>query len=395
MTALTGIRVLDVSQVLAGPYAAMLLGDLGADVIKVEAPGHGDHSRQMAPRISDELSGAFLAVNRNKRGISIDLKQSEGLAVMRALVATADVLIENFRPGVAARLGIDYAALAEVNPRLVHCSISGFGQTGPYASRGGFDLVAQGMSGLMSVTGTPGDDPVKCGIPVTDLGAGMFAVYGILAALAARDRTGRGQQVDTSLFETGLGLEVWEAVEFFHTGNTPQPTGSAHRLGAPYQAFRCSDGYINVGADGTRHWPVFCKAIGAPELIDDPRFATNPDRLANLDQLVAAIERCTELETRAHWLRILEDVGIPAGPINSVPEALSDPQALARGMVQEVEHPRLGTLRALGPVVKLSDTPATITRTAPDLGQHTDEVLGELGVDPAEIAALREAGVLA
>jgi formyl-CoA transferase len=251
------------------------------------------------------------------------------------------------------------------------------------------------MSGLMSVTGTAGGDPVKCGIPVTDLGAGMFAVYGILAALAARERTGRGQQVDTSLFETGLGFEVWEAVEFFHTGNTPRPTGSAHRLGAPYQAFRCSDGYINVGADGTRHWPVFCKAIGAPELVDDPRFATNPDRLTHLEELVEAIERRTELETRAHWLRLLEDVGIPAGPINSVPEALSDPQALARGMVQEVEDPRLGTVRALGPVVKLSDTPAAITRTAPDLGQHTDEVLGELGMDAGEITSLREAGVLA
>ena len=394
MSALTGLRVLDVSQVLAGPYAAMLLGDLGADVIKVEAPDHGDHSRQMAPRISEELSGAFLAVNRNKRGVSVDLKTPEGVAVMHRLVSTADVLIENFRPGVAARLGIDYASLAEVNTRLVHCSISGFGQTGPYGSRGGFDLVAQGMSGLMSVTGTQSGDPIKCGIPVTDLGAGMFAVYGILAALAARERTGRGQQVDTSLFETGLGLGVWEAVEYFHTGNTPRPTGSAHRLGAPYQAFRCSDGWINVGADGTRHWPVFCKTIGAPELVDDPRFATNPDRLANLDELVELIEWRTELEPRAHWLRLLEDVGIPAGPINSVPEALADPQAQARGMVQEVAHPRLGTLRALGPVVKFSDTPAAITRPAPDLGQHTDEVLGELGIDVTELASLREAGVL-
>ena len=394
MSALSGLRVLDVSQVLAGPYAAMLLGDMGADVVKVEAPGHGDHSRQMAPRISDELSGAFLAVNRNKRGISIDLKHADGRALLHRLAATADVLIENFRPGVAARLGIDFETLAEVNPRLVHCSISGFGQTGPYASRGGFDLVAQGMSGLMSVTGTASGDPVKCGVPITDLGAGMFATYGILAALAARERTGRGQQVDTSLFETGLGLEVWEAVEFFHTGNTPQPTGSAHRLGAPYQAFRCSDGYINVGADGSRHWPVFCKTIGMPELADDPRFATNPDRLANLVDLVAYIEERTIVEPREHWLVLLEEAGIPAGPINTVPEALADPQALARDMVVEVEHPRLGTLRALGPVVKLSDTPAKISKAAPDLGQHTDEVLLELGLDAREVDALRAEGVL-
>lgn len=394
MPALSGLRVLDVSQVLAGPYAAMLLGDMGADVIKVEAPGHGDLSRQMAPRISDDLSGAFLAVNRNKRGVSIDLKHADGQALLHRLAASADVLIENFRPGVATRLGIDYETLGKLNPRLVHCSISGFGQTGPYALRGSFDLVAQGMSGLMSVTGTASGEPVKCGVPITDLGAGMFATYGILAALAARERTGRGQQVDTSLFETGIGLEVWEAVEYFHTGDTPQPTGSAHRLGAPYQAFRCADGHINVGADGVRHWPVFCKTVGLPELADDPRFATNADRLAHLAELVAQIEARTSVESRAHWLSLLEEAGVPAGPINTVPEALADPQARARDMVVEVEHPTLGTLRALGPVVKLSDTPAEITKAAPDLGQHTDEVLRELGLDAGEVDTLRSEGVL-
>lgn len=394
MSALSGVRVLDVSQVLAGPYAAMMLGDMGADVIKLEMPGLGDHSRQMAPRISDDLSGAFLAVNRNKRGVVVDLKHPEGLEIMERLVADADVLIENFRPGVASRLGIDYESLRTINPRLVHCSISGFGQTGPYAKRGGFDLVAQGMAGLMSVTGRRGDDPVKCGIPVTDLGAALFAVYGILSALFARERTGEGQQVETSLFETGLGLAVWEAVQYFHTGETPGPTGSAHRLGAPYQAFRCADGYINVGADGARHWPAFCEVLGVPELADDPRFATNSDRLAHLRDLVDQIEKRTAAETRGHWLGLLEQAGIPAGPINSVPEALADAQTQSRGMVQDLEHPSLGTIRALGPVVKLSGTPASIRAVAPDLGQHTSEVLRECGIAAAEIERLLASGVV-
>ena len=395
MPALSGIRVLDFSQVLAGPYSAMLLSDLGAEVIKIEAPGHGDHSRQMAPQVAENVSGAFLAVNRNKRGISLDLKNPESKDVVRKLVESADVVIENFRPGVAARLGIDYETLKDINPRLVHCSISGFGQTGPYSPRGGFDLVAQGMTGMMSVTGMPGGDPVKCGIPVTDLSAGLFATYGILGALMARHHTGRGQQVDTSLFETGLGLGVWEAVEYFHTGRTSQPTGSAHRLGAPYQAFRCADGHFTVGADGKRHWPKFCAVIGRPDLVEDPRFITNPDRLANLAALVVEVERETVGKTRDEWLAELEAVGIPAGPINTVPEALNDPQSVAREMVQDVEHHQHGTLKSLGPVVKLSDTPAKIYSAAPDLGQHSREVFAELGYDEREIDDLFAASVIA
>ncbi|PSK85966.1 formyl-CoA transferase [Murinocardiopsis flavida] len=395
MTALSGVRVLDISQVLAGPYAAMLLADLGADVIKVEAPGHGDHSRQMAPRVADNVSGAYLAVNRNKRGVAIDLKDERGRGLLHRLAETSDIVIENFRPGVAARLGIDYATLSALNPRLIHCSISGFGQSGPYAPRGGFDLVAQGMAGLMSVTGEPGGPPVKCGVPITDLGSGLFATYGILAALAARERTGRGQQVDTSLFETGLGLGVWEAVEYFHTGATSQPTGSAHRLGAPYQAFRCLDGHFTVGADGDRHWPRFCEVIGRPDLPGDPRFGTNADRLANLPDLVEQIEAQTSTRTRDEWLERLEAAGVPAGPINTVPEALSDPHTRARNMVVDVEHDTLGPLKALGPVVKLSETPAEVRTAAPGLGQHTDEVFGQLGVDADTIDGLRRDAVVA
>ncbi|GII95132.1 CaiB/BaiF CoA transferase family protein [Sinosporangium siamense] len=395
MSALSGVRVLDISQVLAGPYAAMLLADLGADVIKIEAPGHGDHSRQMAPRVADNVSGAYLAVNRNKRGVSVNLKDERGRELVRRLAENADIVIENFRPGVAARLGIDFETLSVANPRLIHCSISGFGQTGPYSARGGFDLVAQGMTGLMSITGEPDGPPVKCGVPITDLTAGLFATYGILAALAARERTGVGQQVDASLFEAGLGLEVWESVEYFHTGVTSRPTGSAHRLGAPYQAFRCADGHFTVGADGDRHWPRFCEVIGRPDLPADPRFATNTERLANLAALVAEIEERTVTRKRDDWLALLEAAGIPAGPIHTVPEALEDPHTRARGMVVDIEHATLGPLKALGPAVKLSDTPASVRTAAPDLGQHTDEVFGELGLGAADLAELRDAKVIA
>jgi crotonobetainyl-CoA:carnitine CoA-transferase CaiB-like acyl-CoA transferase len=395
MMALDGIRVVDLTEVMAGPFATMLLADLGADVVKVEAPGRGDRSRRMDPLTTGGESGAFLAVNRNKRSVVLNLKAEAGRAALKALVSSADVLVENYRPGVTTRLGIDYATLAAVNPRLVYCSISGFGQTGPASGRGGFDLIAQGASGIMSVTGRPdGDDPVKCGIPVTDLGAGLFAVYGILSALLARERTGEGQHVDTSLFEAGLGLSVWEATEHFYTGRVPKPTGSAHRLSAPYQAFRTSDGHITVGADGDRHWPLFCAELGVPELADDPRFATNADRLRHLPELVPLIEERTLRHSRDHWLERLERLGIPAGPINSVPEALADPQAVAREMVVELEHPRAGRIRALGPVVKLSGTPATIRRTAPALGEHTTEVLGEVGIDAERVDALRAEGAV-
>jgi len=351
MKALDDIRVIDLSQVMAGPFCAMLLGDMGADVVKVELPGIGDLSRNMDPITPSGESGAFLSVNRNKRGVAINLKDPEGSEIFGRLVESADVLIENFRPGVAKRLSIDYDKLKEINPKLIYASISGFGQTGPYAHRGGFDLIAQGMSGLMSVTGEPGADPVKCGIPVTDLGAGFLAAYGILAALHARDRTGNGQHVDTSLFEAGLTLEVWESTEYFYTGRVPQPTGSAHRLSAPYQAFRTRDGYMTVGADGDRHWPRFCQLLGLEYLIDDLRFSTNAERLVNLPELVSLVQDKTTQHDREYWLERLEELGIPAGPINTVPEAFADPHAQARDMVVELEHSRAGTIKAVGPGV--------------------------------------------
>ena len=393
MTALDGLRVLDQTQVMAGPFCAMLLGDMGADVVKIEPPG-GESMRGGELEQAPGVSASFLAVNRNKRGIVLDLKRPEGVAILKKLAATADVLVENYRPGVAARLGVDYATLAALNPRLVYCSISGFGQTGPYAQRGGFDLIAQGMSGIMSATGTEGGPPVKVGVPITDLGAGLFGLMGILAALRARRVTGRGQLVDTSLFEAGLALSAWEATEYWYTGENPRPLGTAHRLNAPYQAFRASDGWFTVGAANERLWPRFAGLLGLEHLVGDPRFARPGPRLANRAALEELVEAVTAGKPRGHWLALCEEAGIPAGPIYSVPEALADPHALARGMVQELEHPRAGRVKALGNPVKLSRSPATLRKAAPCLGEDTDAVLREAGYTPGAIAALRAAGVV-
>jgi formyl-CoA transferase len=392
--ALAGLRVVDQTQVMAGPFCSMLLADLGADVIKVEPPG-GEETRHMPPTLPPGISAAFLAVNRNKRGLLLDLKQPDGVAVLRKLAASADVLVENYRPGVARRLGVDYETLAPLNPRLIYCSISGFGQTGPYASRGGYDLIAQGMSGIMSVTGSEGGPPVKVGVPVTDLGAGLFGVVGILAAVRARHRTGRGQLVDTSLFEAGLALSVWETAEYWFAGRTPEPKGTAHRMSAPYQAFRASDGSFTVGASNARLWPRFAAVLGLEHLTSDPRFDTVASRLANRAELEALIEAVTLAKPRAEWLERCEAAGIPAGPIYSVPEALADPHAVARGMVQEVEHPGIGPVKSLGNPVKLSRTPATVRSSAPDPGQDTDAILAELGYDRDAIASLRTRKVVA
>ena len=393
MTALDGLRVLDQTQVMAGPFCAMLLGDMGADVVKIEPPG-GESMRGGELEQAPGVSASFLAVNRNKRGIVLDLKRPEGVAILKKLAATADVLVENYRPGVAARLGVDYATLAALNPRLVYCSISGFGQTGPYAQRGGFDLIAQGMSGIMSATGTEGGPPVKVGVPITDLGAGLFGLMGILAALRARRVTGRGQLVDTSLFEAGLALSAWEATEYWYTGENPRPLGTAHRLNAPYQAFRASDGWFTVGAANERLWPRFAGLLGLEHLVGDPRFARPAPRLANRAALEELVEAVTAGKPRGHWLALCEEAGIPAGPIYSVPEALADPHALARGMVQELEHPQAGRVKALGNPVKLSRSPATLRKAAPCLGEDTDAVLREAGYTPGAIAALRAAGVV-
>jgi formyl-CoA transferase len=357
----------------------MLLADLGADVIKIENPQTGDQTRRSwGYAVHGEDSRAFLALNRNKRSVCLDLKQSEDLASFRRLVESADVVVENFRPGVTKRLGVDYDTLAAINPRLIYASVSGFGQTGPYADRPGYDLIAQAMSGVMSITGTPGGTPVKCGLPVGDLGAGMFCALGIVAAVHARTTTGEGQYVETSLFEAALAMSVWESTEYWATGRVPQPLGSANRMSAPYQALRTKDGYLTLGANNERLWQRLCSALEVPELLTDPRFITNPDRMTNRDELAAALEDRLASAGTDEWVALLLDAGVPAGPIRDYQQVLDeDPHVRARGMVQEVDHPVEGRVRVLGSPVRMSGTPARIRRHPPLLGEHTDEVLGE------------------
>ena len=390
--ALSGIRVLDITQVMAGPYCAMLLCDMGADVIKVEPPA-GDSTRRMAGGREGDSPG-FNAVNRGKRGIVVDIKHERGREVVARLAATADVLVENYRPGAMARAGLGYEQLRAVNRRLVYASISGYGQTGPHGARGGFDLVAQGVSGIMSVTGEPARPPVKAGIPLTDLGASLFAVAGILAALHDRHRTDAGQHVDTSLIEAGLALSVWEATEYLSSGRVPQPLGSAHRMSAPYQALACADGYITVGAANDKLFARLSALLGHPEWVGEPQFADNTARVANHRALADRIEQVTRTRPRAHWLARLEAEGIPCGPINTYADVLADEQIAARGMVVETQHPTLGRLRTLGTPLKLSRTPLAPGRPAPLLGQHTSEVLGEAGYSDTEVAELRAAGAV-
>ena len=385
-TALEGIRVLDVTQVMAGPFCAMQLCDMGADVIKVEPPG-GDSARRMAGASGTDSPG-FNAVNRGKRGIVLDFKSAAGQQAFRRLAQRADIVIENYRPGVMRGFGLDYGSLAAANPGLIYASISGYGQTGPDAQKGGFDLVAQGVSGLMSVTGEPGGPPTKVGVPLTDLAAGLFALAGILAALHYRSRTGRGQYIDTSLVEAGVALSVWESAQFFTEGVPPAALGSAHRMFAPYQAIRCADGYITLGAANDRLFAKLCALLGHPEWVADADYADATRRVRNRVPLVALIEQITAANSREHWLATFTNAGIPCGPINNYAETFSDPQILAREMLVEVDHPSLGRQKMPGSPIKMSETPATARRRAPMLGEHTREVLREVGCTDEEIRKL-------
>jgi crotonobetainyl-CoA:carnitine CoA-transferase CaiB-like acyl-CoA transferase len=390
---LAGVKVVELAHIMAGPVCGLMLADLGADVLKVERLPSGDDARRMAPPSLGGESAAFLMMNRNKRGIALDLRRPEAVAALRRLAAGADVLIENFRRGTMERMGLGYDRLRAENPRLVYCCVSGYGRTGPLADRGGFDLVAQGMSGLMSITGEgPDRPPVKVGAPVTDIGAGILAALGVLAAYAHRLRTGEGQQVDTSLFEAGIVQTYWQSAICLATGVSPGAMGSAHPLNAPYQAFETRDGWVNVGAANQRNWLALVQAIGAPALAADPRFCDNAARMAHLDALGAALAPLFLRHTTAEWLDALDAAGVPAGPVLSIAEVLEHPQTRARDMVPEVEHTRLGRLRTLGLPVKLSATPGSLRRGAPLLGEHTREVLAEHGYAEGEIDALVASG---
>lgn len=377
---------------MAGPYCAMLLADMGARVIKVEPPA-GDSTRSMAgARGSD--SPAFNAVNRGKQGIVLDLTHEKGRAVFKRLARMSDILVENYRPGVMARLGVDYEALRAENPRLIYASISGHGQSGPWASRGGFDLIAQGLSGVMSVTGAAGGAPVKAGVPLTDLGAGLFALVGILAALHHRAKTGEGQHVDTALVDAGLALSVWEVTDYFTSGQVPGPLGSAHRMTAPYQAFKCADGYITIGAANDRNFARLARILGHPEWISDARFAADHQRVAHRDELAAMIEAVTSTAPMTSWMAELEKAGVPCGPILDYEDALTTPQAIAREMTVDVDHPTLGRLRTLGTPIKMSASPLNPKRRGPMLGEHTDDVLADAGYSRDEIEQLRSSGAV-
>jgi crotonobetainyl-CoA:carnitine CoA-transferase CaiB-like acyl-CoA transferase len=393
MKALENIKIIDLSRILSGPFCTMLLADMGAEVIKVETPS-GDDTRGWGPPFINEESAYFLSVNRNKKSIALNLKTELGKKVLLRLVETADVVVENFRPGTLARLGLGYEKLKEVNPRIILASISGFGQTGPYAKKPGYDVIAQGMGGLMGVTGEPGRAPVKVGYSIADVGAGMWAAFGIMNALWARQRTGVGQWVDTSLIETMISWQTYIAGNYFASNQNPEPMGGAHPNIVPYQVFEASDGYFNLAIGNDSLWQTFCKAIEMTDLIDHPDYVTNAKRVENRDALIPYLQEIFMKKTVKEWVDLMDEVQVPAGPVYTIADVFQDPHVLAREMLVEMDHPVAGKIKMTGIPVKLSDTPGTIETPPPLLGEHTKEILTNLGYNEEQIQILVENNVI-
>ncbi len=392
---LEGLRVLDLSRVLAGPVCSMLLGDLGADVLKVEQPGVGDETRSWGPPFHKGESAYFLAINRNKRSLTLNLKDPRGLALLTRLAQASDILIQNFRPGTLARLGLGYPEAARLNGRLIYASLTAYGSSGPGAAKPGYDFIAQGVGGLMSITGWPDGPPTKVGVAVVDVVAGLLLTGLILAALHRRERTGRGEEVETSLLQAAVALLINVASNCLVSGEVPGRWGNAHPSIVPYQTFATADGHLNVAVANDGLWRTFCQALGQPAWAEDPDYATNAARVRNRERLAPLLAtRFAALPTAA-WLARLEAAGLPCGPVNTVAQVLADPAVRHLGMVQEVEHPTLGRVPLLGVPFTLGGSPPVIRRPPPRLGEHTDEILEEvLGLSPGEVEALRRAAVL-
>ncbi len=393
---LEGLRIIDLSRIVAGPLATQLFGDYGAEIIKIEQPGIGDDSRQWVPPAAPDGSPTyFFSVNRNKKSVTLNLKQSRGKEILRALVRQADILIENFKPGTMEELGLGYERLRPENPRLIYCAISGYGSSGPKREWAGYDAIMQGMTGLMSITGEPDGPPLKVGVALIDEITALYAHGAILAALYYREKSGQGQKVECSLLECGVASLMNAAAAYLIAGEVQGRWGSAHASVVPYQAFKAKDDYLMVGAGNERLWKAFCEVVGAPEWADDPRFDSNAKRVARREELVSMIEERLQVRTRDEWVEAFGAAGLPTGPINTVADVFKDPQALHRGMVQEVTHPTAGRVKLVGIPVKFSLTPGAITAPPPLLGQHTEEVLGRLlGLSAAELAQLKQDGVI-
>ncbi|MHA2007769.1 MAG: CaiB/BaiF CoA transferase family protein [Promethearchaeota archaeon] len=391
---LEGIKILDLSRALAGPYCSMMLADMGAEVIKVEMPGRGDDSRAWGPPFQEGESAYFMSVNRNKKSITLNLKKEKAIEIIHKLIKQSDVILENFRPGTMEKLKLSYNEVKEINPNIIYCSISGFGQDGPYRLLPGMDQVLQGMGGLMSITGEPNGPPIKVGVAVADIAGGMFAAYGIMVALFNRQKTGKGQKIDNSLLDNQIAWLTYRAGSFFMSGEIPKPLGSGHPVIVPYQAFKAKDSYFNIAVGNDQLWERFCKAVGLEQIIKDPKYVTNSMRVKNREEVEKIIQDLFVTKKAEYWLSILNDAGVPCGPIYTMDKLFSDPQVLHRNMVQELNHSKAGSIKVTGVPIKFSDTPGEILTAPPVLGQHTKEILIALGYNEKNIEEMYQAKII-